>query len=165
MRESDYPNNHFDGLNDIAIALYRQWLQLYQDKFTSFQYNVRVGQGLDPGPNASDSMRAMWKSVTTKRIDVVAERPGETWVIEIEPRPGARTLGQVVLYMDLLPKYYPAQAQQIGAVVCEYMGYDMFASFHDRNHFIFKFQPGYKPSLPPQFLPSVASTDYTVASQ
>ncbi len=164
MLESDFPSNHFAGLNDIAIALWKQWLLLYQNQFESFEYNVRVGQGLDPGPNATDQMRAMWKAVTTKRIDVVANRQDQTWVIEIEPRPGARTLGQLVLYMDLLPKYYPARPVVIGALVAQYVGFDMFASFKGQGHYIFKFQPGYKPSLPPQFLPSTASDQYTVAS-
>lgn len=165
MLESDMPAGHFEGLNAQAIELWRQWLRLYQDKFQSFAYNVRVGQGLDPGPNATPEMARMWKMVTTKRIDVVAERLGETWIIEIEPRPGARTLGQLVLYMDLYPKYFTPQAVLNGALIAEYVGFDMFASFHGRGHFIFKFQPGKLPSLPPQFLPSTARPDFTVAQQ
>lgn len=163
MLESDFPSNHYDGLNSIAIDLWKQWLRLYQDKFETFEYNVRVGQGLDPGPNATDEMRAMWKAVTTKRIDVVANRQDQTWVIEIEPRPGARTLGQLVLYTDLLPKFYPVRPMLMSALVAQYVGFDMFASFHGQGHMIFKFQPGYKPSLPPQFLPTMQSGEYTVA--
>lgn len=165
MLESDYPSNHYEGLNAIAITLWQQWLRLYQDQFESFTYNVHVGQGLDPGPNASDAMRAMWKAVTTKRIDVVAQRQNQTWVIEIEPRPGARTLGQVVLYMSLLPKYQVVRPVLIGAVVCNYMGHDMFATFHGLNHLIFQFRPGYLPNLPPQFLPMVIATDFTIAPE
>jgi hypothetical protein len=161
--ESDYPANHYDGLNAQAIALWQQFLRLYQDQFDSFSYNVRVGQGLDPGPGASEAMRKMWYSVTTKRIDVVATRQNQTWVIEIEPRPGMRTLGQLVGYMSLLPKYQTTRPVIIAALVCQYLGFDMFGIFHGLNHLIFKFQPGQKPNLPPQFLPSVAGTDYTVA--
>lgn len=165
MLESDFPDNHFEGLNAPAIDLWRKWLRLYQDKFQGFEYNVRVGQGLDPGPNATDEMRRMWKMLTTKRIDVVAARQNQTWVIEIEPRPGMRTLGQLVGYMGLIGKYYPVRDVLVGALVAEYVGYDMFGLFHDQDHLIFKFQPGHKPSLPPQFLPTTASDQYTVANQ
>lgn len=161
-REIALPN--YPGLNDQAADLWRTFLRFYGDKFESFEYNVRVGQGLDPGPSASAEMRAMWKAVTTKRIDVVGSRGGETWVIEIEPRPGLRTLGQVVGYMDLLPKYYPVRARVEGALVCQYIGYDMFGLFRAQSHFIFQFQPGKRPNLPPQFLPSTQVPGVTLQS-
>src|SRR5947209_17340792 len=102
MRELDMPS--YPGLNAQAAALWRKWLELYEPMFYSFTYNTRVGQGLDPGPSATPELREIWRQVTTKRIDVVAYRPGETWIIEVEPRPGMRTLGQLVGYVHLAPK-------------------------------------------------------------
>lgn len=145
----------YPGLIDTAAALWRDFLKLYGDKYETFEYNVRVGQGLDPGPSATDEMRAMWKAVTTKRIDVVANREDQTWVIEIEERPGLRTFGQLRGYELLIGRYYPVRRQLIAALVCRYIGYDMFGLFRASNHFIFQFQPGRQPNLPPQFLPSV----------
>jgi hypothetical protein len=156
INKASYP-----GLIPQAADLWRKFLALYADKFQTFEYNVRVGQGLDPGPGQSDAMRAMWKAVTTKRIDVVANRENQTWVIEIEERPGMRTLGQLVGYMGMLPKYYSARAVIVGALVCSYIGFDMFGLFKGQNHLIFKFQPGKVPNLPPQFLPSVQGQAFT----
>ena len=102
INKASYP-----GLIPQAADLWRKFLALYADKFQTFEYNVRVGQGLDPGPGQSDAMRAMWKAVTTKRIDVVANRENQTWVIEIEERPGMRTLGQLVGYMGCSPNTTP----------------------------------------------------------
>src|ERR1700758_799986 len=116
MPAGEHLKTRFDGLNDQAAELWVRWLKLYEDQFASFNYNVRVGRGLDPGPSATPAMREQWRAVTTKRIDVVGERAGQTWVIEIEPRPGLRTLGQIQGYLHLLPQYYPAQPVLIGAL-------------------------------------------------
>jgi hypothetical protein len=149
------PRHYYEGMNQVAIPLWEKFLDLYADRFHSVGYNVRVGKGLDPGPTADAEMRRMWFMVTTKRIDVVAERDGETWVIEIEPRPGLRTLGQVVGYLSLLPRFYPVQARLIGAVVSERMGFDMADTFRQHDVYYFVFPPVGYPKLPPQFLPSV----------
>lgn len=147
----------YEGLNDLSADLWRKFLALYADRFDSFEYNVRVGRGLDPGPSVSEEMRRMWFAVTTKRIDVVAERENQTWVIEIEDRPGARTFGQVNLYMQLLPKYHPFRDIIIGAVISARMGFDMAGAFRNSQILYFVFPPSGLPKLPPQFLPAMQS--------
>lgn len=145
---------YYEGLNEPSTELWRKWLELYEDRFDSFEYNVRVGRGLDPGPNASEEMKRMWYMVTTKRVDVVAERENQTWVIEIEERPGLRTLGQVQGYLYLLPQYRAVREVLIGAVISGRMGFDMAGAFrgHQILYFIFP-SVGY-PKLPPTFLPA-----------
>ena len=148
----DYP-----GLNAPSVELWRKWLELYEDRFERFDYNVRVGRGIDPGPGVSEEMRAMWYAVTTKRIDVVAERENQTWVVEIEERPGARTFGQVQLYLYLLPQYRPVREVLVGAVISARMGFDMSAAFRDSRILYFVLPPSGYPKLPPTFLPSTQS--------
>jgi hypothetical protein len=143
-----------EGLNQEAAALWRKFLVLYQHQFTSFTYNVRVGRGLDPGPSVSEAMSQLWYMVTSKRIDVVAERLGQTWVIEIEPRPGLRPYGQIHAYIQLLPKYRPAAPQVIGAVICERLGYDMDGLFLAQNIAYFVFPPTGRLRWPSWFPPS-----------
>ncbi len=151
----------YDGMLDAVAGLWRDFLKLYGDKFETVEYNVRVGQGLDPGPSQSEEMRRMWYMVTTKRVDVVANRQNQTWVIEVEERPGLRTFGQLRAYELMLPKYYPVRDVVVAALVCRYIGFDMFGLFRAQNHYIFQFQPGRKPNLPPQFLPSTQMAGYT----
>jgi len=144
----------YPGLNTEASALWRQFLTYYGDQFYSYSYNVRVGRGLDPGPSATPEMRAQWRAVTTKRVDVVAEKLGQTWVIEVEPRPGLRTFGQVVGYVSLLPKYYPTQPSVMGALVCEYIGFDMAGLFIQAGIPYFVFPPHGQIKFPALFPPS-----------
>jgi len=152
MLESDKP--WYEGMNDEAASLWRKFLRLYQTDFESFSYNVRIGQGLDPGPSASDATRAQWKALTSKRADVVATRAGQTWAIEVEPRVTARTVGQVVTYRHLLPDHWPVLGTLVSAIVCERCGYDMGQVLIKQNILWFKFPPAGAPSLPGTFLPS-----------
>lgn len=144
----------YEGLNAEAAGLWRKFLGLYQDQFQSFTYNVRVGRGLDPGPSVSEEIRRMWYAVTSKRIDVVAERLNQTWVLEVEPRPGLRTYGQIHAYLQMLPQYRPTAPQLIGGVICERLGYDMGGLFLRQNIAYFVFPPVGKPRLPSWFMPS-----------
>ena len=154
LREVDYPN--YPGLNPQAADLWRTWLRLYEPAFENFQYNVRVGQGLDPGPGATDALREMWRQVTTKRVDVVAHRLNESWIIEIEPRPGLRTLGQLTGYAHLGPKYISLRPVLVLAVISTYIGFDMFGAFRSIGALVFAFPPGKAPNLPPNFQPVVS---------
>ena len=156
MPRGEWQKPSYDGLNQQATELWREWLKLYEEQFQDFAYNVRVGRGLDPGPRVSDTMREMWRMVTTKRIDVVGTRLDQTWVIEIEPRPGLRTYGQIHAYLQLLPKYQPCQLTLIGAVISNTMGYDMSQLFRAQGIHYFVFPASGPPRLPPEFPPTFA---------
>lgn len=92
--ELDRPT--YPGLNPSATALWRIWLKYYETSFESFQYNVRVGQGIHPLASLTDAEKDLWKKLTQKRVDVVAERVNQTWILEIQERADLRTLGQLV---------------------------------------------------------------------
>jgi hypothetical protein len=156
MLESE--RGQYEGLNLDSRNLWVQWLKLYQSEFESFTYNVRLGKGLDPGPSVSDTTRAQWRALTSKRADVVAERPGQTWLIEVEPRVTARTVGQIVVYAHLLPQYWPVRTSLISAVVCQRLGYDMGSVLKRQNVMWFKFPPAGEPSLPATFQPPAGVT-------
>jgi hypothetical protein len=155
--QGEWAKPGYEGLNTEAAALWRKWLKLYEGQFDSFTYNVRVGRGLDPGPSVSEEIRRMWYMVTSKRIDVVSEKLGQTWIIEVEPRPGMRTYGQIHGYLQLLPKYRAVAPVLIGAVICERMGYDMAELFKAQSIPYFVFPPTGEPKLPPLFPPTFAT--------
>lgn len=160
MTEAEQAN--YPGLNTTAAELWRDFLRVYETAFTRFDYNVRIGQGLQPPLGASAEDAALWKKLTQKRIDVVAYRRDQTWIIEIDERPGARTFGQLILYYHMADRYVELSGTKINALVCRYLGFDMFAAFKTQNTMIFKFQPGKQPSLPAAFPPPHAATKHTI---
>lgn len=163
MLEAQRPS--YEGLNGVSTLLWRDFLGLYEDKFQKFSYNVTVGRGIAPRRGLSDAEAALWKRLTQKRIDVVAVTATQTWIIELEERPGARTLGQLRLYTHLYPLSYTLVGTLVSALVCRYLGFDMFATFRKQGDIIFKFPYGKPPSLPDSFVPTTRTVPFDLITE
>lgn len=151
LAEVNKPN--FAGLNAQSIALWRIWLKYYEADFSSFDYNVRVGQGIQPPAYLTDQEKALWKALTQKRIDVVAHRYDSDWIIEIMERPGLATVGQIIGYNSLGRKYLTLKPTVRLALICARLGHDMAGIFKELGVLVFFFAPGKPPSFPPEFEP------------
>lgn len=86
------------------VRLWERFLQLYGDWFKNYRYDVRVGEGVDPGPGYEEEWRRLARLLTQKRIDVVAEKDGEVWIFEVKPDAGLGAIGQVLSYKVLYMK-------------------------------------------------------------
>lgn len=148
----------YEGLNAQSIALWRTWLKYYCTDFASFDYNVRVGQGIQPPAYLTDQEKALWKALTQKRIDVVAHRYDSDWIIEIMERPGLATVGQLIGYNSLARKYLTLKPTVRLALICARLGYDMAQIFRELNVLVFFFPVGKEPSFPPTFKPGSLPT-------
>jgi len=166
----------YDGLLAPSVVLWRQWLELYEDKFDRFFYNVRVGAGTRIPFNATPETRRMWWADSALRIDAVGERTNQTWVIEISPRVTSRVTGNLQLYAHLIPLYQGQNAVKrdvianrnaedflidteireiiIPALICQSIGLDMRATVEKAGIVIFEFPFQQMPKLPTQFMPS-----------
>lgn len=134
--------------------MWRKWLGYYQGDFSSFEYNVHVGMGIQAPAYLTDAEKVLWKQLTQKRIDVVAQRFQETWIIEIVERPGLATVGQLVGYEHLGRQYLNVQDTVRTALICARLGHDMASIFKQQKVLVFFFPPGKPPSFPPTFQPS-----------
>ena len=173
MKESE--RSSYADMREASKALWRRWLELYQDRFEAFYYNVRVGAGTRPPAEHTPEMKRDWWSTTCLRIDVVAERENQTWCIEVAERPGAKIMGNLQLYTHLLPLYQgrnpprrdviaarhaedfllPTDIREIviPALVCRFLGLDMAATVQKAGILAFVFPGAGPPKLPAQFLP------------
>jgi hypothetical protein len=174
MKESE--RRSYEGLNEASAALWRRWLELYEDRFEAFYYNVRVGAGVRPPGEMSPELQRDWWALTALRIDVVAERENQTWCIEVAERPSTKILGSLQLYAHVLPLYQgrnpprldviqarhaedfllPTDIRDIviPALVCRFLGADMAAVVQQAGILAFVFPGAGLPKLPAQFLPS-----------
>ena len=87
--------------------LWGLFLDKYAAQFERFYYNVRVGGPDISKVKADYAMAKMWYASTAKRIDVLAERTDEIWIIEVASSPYLRAVGQILSYhflWDLDPK-------------------------------------------------------------
>lgn len=72
------------------------------DFFDAVTYDVRVGQGITVEGNYEPKIIDMAKMLSQRRIDVLAERKGEIWIVELKFDPGVSLLGQLLGYKTLL---------------------------------------------------------------
>lgn len=147
----------YPGLITSAEDLWRKFLTYYESEFFLYDYNVRVGQGIVAPAYLTDDEKALWKKLTQKRIDVVAERLGQTWIFEIAERPGLREVGQLIGYAHLAQSYLQLKGQIVLAVICARLGHDMAGIFRAQNVLVFLFPPAGAPSFPPSFIPPAPS--------
>jgi hypothetical protein len=153
---SELDRASYPGLNVTATALWRTFLKYYETSFESFAYNVRVGQGITPPAYFSEDEKKQWISLTQKRVDVVAERNNQSWILEIQERTDLRSLGQLMGYKHLVPAYTQVREVLMLGMITARLGHDMALSLRQNGILVFFFPPGKAPSFPPTFPPSYA---------
>lgn len=83
------------------ILIWKQWLYQNSTRFDRYEYNVRLGDGVDPGPSYPESSRRMWIANSMKRVDVIAVKGGHVTIIEVEENPGMAAVNQPLAYAAL----------------------------------------------------------------
>jgi hypothetical protein len=93
------------GVEEIGV--WENWLSVHAHEYEYFLYDVRVGEGVDPGPLYTPEERRMWKMLTQRRIDAVGVRKGKYTIFEVKLEAGASALGEAILYRELWKKTFP----------------------------------------------------------
>lgn len=88
----------FPGMLPREILVWRNWLRTNSERFDRYEYNLRIGQGTDPGEGFSKELRRDAILISRKRVDVVAWRAGRVTLIEVEDNPGLSNFGQIAGY-------------------------------------------------------------------
>lgn len=83
------------------IPVWYRFLEEWAPHFTALYYDCLLG-GPEPEPEeGKDPMKRMWRALTSKRADAIAELKNEVWLIEVSAYPGMRALGQLLTYHTL----------------------------------------------------------------
>lgn len=120
----------FPGMAPREVIIFRAWLLLHQNEYDRFDYNVRVGNGTDPGEQYPAIYRQQYIENTQKRIDVVGwknvpatligapsnlvtllalNRSGAApTIIEVKDRATASCMSQILTYKALWPFTFPS---------------------------------------------------------
>lgn len=108
----------YPGMLPREIIVMRNWLKLHESEYDRFQFNVRLGAGHDPGASHDDNIRAMAIMNTQKRVDAVAWRGEQVFLIEVKDRAGFSAVGQLVGYDALWRQDHPADPPPKLLLVC-----------------------------------------------
>lgn len=101
-------NRLYPHLLPHDIQVWERFLQQHRADYTHFDYDVRVGQGRDPGPSISAKYRQLGIELSQRRIDAIGHTATHLDIIEITTRAGIHAIGQLVTYPTLyLESYHP----------------------------------------------------------
>lgn len=114
-----YPNMaRHDG------ALWERYLKASAHLWKAVSYDVRLGGQEVTDPDATETEKYMWRVNTAERIDVVADRGSEHWVIEIRPNAKLGALGSAIGYVLLAQREPWTQLPLVPAVLTDNMSPD-----------------------------------------
>ncbi len=88
----------YPGMLPREILIWEAWLLKNAGRFERYDYNVRVGDGRDPGEAFPQWAREMAIASSQLRLDVLAWRSTQATIIEVEENPGMRAIGQIIGY-------------------------------------------------------------------
>lgn len=115
----------FPGLLPREVLVLKAWLNLHEAEFDRFDYNVRLGEGNDPGSQFPQGIRDMAIKNTQKRVDAVAYKSDQPTLIEVKDRAGFSAIGQIVGYDALWRHQFPTTPAPKMLIVCNRFASDI----------------------------------------
>jgi hypothetical protein len=97
----------YPGMAPREVLIWRAWLALHQSEYTGWQYNVLVGNGIDPGPDFPQVYRDQYIRNTKKRMDALAYQGLQPYIFEVKDRATASCISQLLTYDALWPTTFP----------------------------------------------------------
>lgn len=140
----------YPGLMPLEVAVMKEWLRLHESEYDSIDFNVRTGQGTDPGPSYPQNIRDMGVAVTQKRIDAVAWKSGAPTLIEVKNRATLTAVGQILSYKVLFKADNPLLPDAKLLVVASKYDPDVFPvlASHGIDYALVAFDPRFIPPRP-----------------
>ncbi len=100
--------------------IWQRFLLGHEDEFELFEYDVLCGPKLRVESEELPWLGDLSERLMSLRIDVLAHKKGETWLIEVKPNAGLSALGQLMAYRYYLNpnKYEPNELKAV--IVTDY---------------------------------------------
>jgi len=118
------------------------------DKYYQIDYDVRVGQGRDPGEAFSVKIRNMALALSCRRVDVVGHSATSIDIIEVTHSAGLKALGQLIAYPILYSQTYPTTRAIRPILVAGEIQTDILPVLIRLRIEYYIYPPPYKPSEP-----------------
>jgi len=104
-----YKGKRLTHLNKLEVAIWKRFLDKYEDKYTNYVYDFHLPIAKKPPVDLSPTYVANMNKLSAKRIDVVMEGKFSKWLVEIRPKARQTSIGQLSLYYYLYRKYYASE--------------------------------------------------------
>ena len=91
------------------IPIWERYLKKFGADYVGFDYDIKVGSGIEPPESATEADMRLIAGVYKKRIDAVGYTSDRTDIIEVKPAATFSAVGQVLGYAALYRTEFPNQ--------------------------------------------------------
>jgi len=121
-------NNLYPHLLPQDIDVWIQFLAEHSSEYQYFDYDVRIGDGRDPGTLVEEKYRRMAIQLSQRRIDAVGHAGDHLDIIEITVDAGIHAIGQLQTYPLLYQQTYRPGLPLRPVLVCRTISPDIVGS-------------------------------------
>jgi len=101
------------------VAIWERFIDKFPDSYVSCQYDVPVGSEPEDIAKVHEELGGESWKLNQKKIDVVAFAPNQINIIELKPRAGAASIGQVKNYKRLYLKNYSPPLEPVAIIITD----------------------------------------------
>ena len=130
-------SQYWDGVpphmlnNDIPT--WREWREKYGKDYDYMLYDVKLTT-IDIGEmDITKPAFRMWMANISKRIDVVAVRDNEVYIIEVTERAFLRAVGQAICYAEIWKKVSTMPHKMTSCILCKRADVDIMMTCKAHN--------------------------------
>ena len=91
------------------VPIWERFLDKFSADYVGFDYDIKVGSGIEPPENPTQADLNLIAGVYKKRIDAVGYKASETHIIEVKPSATFSAVGQILGYAALYRAEFPQQ--------------------------------------------------------
>jgi len=118
------PRPKYKHMSPYECYLFDYFLREHGPTFDGFDYDVHVGEGMTPPEWLAPQYRDLSVLLTQKRIDAVAHRGKQLFILEVKPHAALSALGQLIAYRDLYLRQFTPETTPKLAVISDFFGRD-----------------------------------------
>lgn len=115
----------YPHLLSVDVPVWEAFLDNYAPEFSMIDYDVRVGEGRDPGDDYEQNIRGMALDLSKRRIDAVGQLPDSIWIMEVTTVADMRALGQLTVYPPLYRITYRPAFPLVPVLICAKLDPDL----------------------------------------
>lgn len=134
MRKPKYKH-----MSPYECYLFDYFLRKHNNEFDTFDFDVRVGDGMKPPEHLSQPYRDLSVLLTQKRIDAIGYHNTRITIFEVKPNAALSALGQLIGYRDLYIRQFNPTIPPKLAVVTDFVGRDEEFYFQKRGIHIYDY--------------------------
>lgn len=133
MPHSPVPDRDLIHLRQSERVIFRLFESQSPLGNADYIFDLHLGEGITPKPHWPTYIVDMARSLTQRRVDVVASLPDQTWLLEIKDRSGTTAVGQLLTYKTLYELQFPTRPSPLLGIIARQDGFDLDLTYQQFN--------------------------------